>query len=360
MIALLLAGALAQAAGDVPGPPALSIGSAAPKPDVARWVRHEPPEFWKPGTVYVVAFWATWSGPGRQSLAGLSRLRDDLRARRVEVVAISDEAPDAVQRFAEREEWRGKARIPLGADPDGSMRREWMEAAHQHGLPTAFIVKEGIIQWIGHPRDAEGTLGKVLDGTWDLRAAKTLFEDAVAADDRQRARDRAMADALRDGDTDRVLELLDAAIAEAGAEASMPLRVQRTFVLLKAGRSDEGYVLAERLAAEDPGVRLWLATGVLRMPIKDRRVDAAIAWIEGATPAGEEPSPQALAELGYAWSLKGDLSRAASFTRRAIDAAKTLGHAGEDWAADLREVLRGFEERSNAGKGDTGAGNAGP
>ena len=342
MIALALAAALAQAASP-PAPPALSIGSKAPKPEVSAWVRGEAPEFWKPGTVYVVSFWATWSGPSRQSLAALSKLADDLRPRGVVVLGVTDERPDDVRRFAEREEWRGKARFALGADPDGSTRREWLEAARQRGLPTAFIVKEGVVQWIGHPRDAEATLAKVLDGSWDLAAAKALHEAVAAEDARARERERTVTDAMAAKDIDRALASLDAAIAEAGADASMPLRVQRALMLLGADRADEGYAAAEALAAQDPAVRSWLAAGVLRMPMRDRRVDLALRWLEGATPAGEQPSPQVLAETGYAWGLKGDRARAADFTRRAIDAAKALGAAGEDWAADLREVLRGYE-----------------
>ncbi len=350
MLALVLSGALAQAAAPV-APPALSVGTKAPRPEVAQWVRGEAPEFWTPGRVYVVAFWATWSPPGRQSLAGLSRLADDLRARGVTVVGVTDEDPEAVRRFVERDEWRGKARFTIGADPDGSMRREWLDAAHQRGLPAAFIVREGVVQWVGHPRDAEATLAKVLDGTWDLAAAKVLFEDAVAEDDRQRARERETRDAMAAGDTGRALGAIDGAIADAGPEASLPLRVQRAMLLLQAGRADEGYAAAEALVREDGGTRLWLAACVLRTPMKDRRVDVAIGWLDGATAPGQEPAPQVLAELGHAWGLKGDRAKAAGFTRRAIEGAKALGPAGEDWAADLREVLRGYED----GAGTAGA-----
>lgn len=202
--ALALAAMLAQAAGP-PAPPALSIGSKAPKPEVAAWVRGEAPEFWTPGTVYLVSFWATWSPPSRQALATLSRLGDELRGRGVVVVGVTDEQPEEVRRFAEREEWRGKARFALGADPDGSMRREWLDAARQRGLPTSFVVKEGVVQWIGHPRDAAATLGKVLDGSWDLAAAKTLHEDVLAEDLRQRSREQAMAEAMATKDIGRAL-----------------------------------------------------------------------------------------------------------------------------------------------------------
>lgn len=349
VIALALAAALAQAASPT-APPALSIGSKAPKPEVAAWVRGEAPEFWTPGTVYLVSFWATWSGPSRQSLAMLSKLADDLRPRGVVVLGVTEEAVDDTRRFAERDEWRGKARFTLGADPDGSMRREWLDAARQRGLPTAFVVKEGVVQWIGHPRDAEATLAKVLDGSWDLAAAKALHEAVVAEDARAHERERTVTEAMAAKDIDRALAALDAAIADAGADASMPLRVQRALLLLGADRAEEGYAAAEGLAAQDPSVRAWLAAGVLRMPMRDRRVELALRWLEGATPAGEQPSPQVLAEIGYAWGLKGDLAKAASFTRQALDAAKALGPAGEDWAADLREVLRGYEDATPSAK----------
>jgi len=43
--------------------------------------------------------------------------------------------------------------VPEGKDAqDGAMSKNWMGAADQNGIPTAFIVNgDGVIAWIGHP-----------------------------------------------------------------------------------------------------------------------------------------------------------------------------------------------------------------
>jgi hypothetical protein len=59
------------------------------------------------------------------------------------------------------------------------MAKGWMEAANQNGIPTAFIVKDGTIQWIGHPMMMEDTLKAVVNGTHDVMAAQKEFRDAA-------------------------------------------------------------------------------------------------------------------------------------------------------------------------------------
>ena len=50
------------------------------------------------------------------------------------------------------------------------MAKNWMTAAGQEGIPTAFIVnKEGKIAWIGHPMEMDKPLEKIVAGTWDLK-----------------------------------------------------------------------------------------------------------------------------------------------------------------------------------------------
>jgi hypothetical protein len=61
-----------------------------------------------------------------------------------------------------------------------------------------------------------------------------------------------------------------------------------------------------------------------------------------------------LAELAYAWSLKGDFNKAADFMRRAIDTAKSLGPTAADYVADLTAQLKGYELKA-AGNGTSNA-----
>ena len=350
--------AATQAAPAAPAAPttlALSIGSKAPIPEISDFVRGEKPTFFEPGKVYVIEFWATWCPPCRQSMPHLTKLAEDMKSKGVVIVGVSDEKVETVRTFLEKDEWKQKARYTLATDPDRSTHKAYMEASGQGGIPTAFIVKEGVVQWIGHPMEMDAPLAKIVDGTWDPKTAKQSFEDAVAEEMKAMGRQNDMTKAIDSKDWDKAVALIDAEIAASTGEEAMQSKVQKAQILLVAGRSEAAYALCAELIKEDPALRNFVATSVLRIPdVADRRVDLAITWLTDVTSAAGPANPQVLAELAYAWSLKGDFSKAADFMRRAIDTAKSLGPTAADYVADLTAQLKGYEGKA-AGNGSSNA-----
>jgi tetratricopeptide (TPR) repeat protein len=58
------------------------------------------------------------------------------------------------------------------------MAKTWMAAAEENGIPTAFIIRDGKIAWIGHPMSMDEPLAKVTAGQWDAAAmAKTRLAE---------------------------------------------------------------------------------------------------------------------------------------------------------------------------------------
>jgi len=350
--------AATQAAPAAPAAPttlALSIGSKAPIPEISDFVRGEKPTFFEPGKVYVIEFWATWCPPCRQSMPHLTKLAEDMKSKGVVIVGVSDEKVETVRTFLEKDEWKQKARYTLATDPDRSTHKAYMEASGQGGIPTAFIVKEGVVQWIGHPMEMDAPLAKIVDGTWDPKTAKQSFEDAVAEEMKAMGRQNDMTKAIDSKDWDKAVALIDAEIAASTGEEAMQSKVQKAQILLVAGRSEAAYALCAELIKEDPALRNFVATSVLHLPdVADRRVDLAITWLTDVTSAAGPANPQVLAELAYAWSLKGDFTKAADFMRRAIDTAKSLGPTAADYVADLTAQLKGYESKA-AGNGTSNA-----
>jgi len=356
MLHLLLAAIISQAPGATQAAPAapaapttlaLSIGSKAPIPEISDFVRGEKPTFFEPGKVYVIEFWATWCPPCRQSMPHLTKLAEDMKSKGVVIVGISDEKVETVRTFLEKEEWKQKARYTLATDPDRSTHKAYMEASGQGGIPTAFIVKEGVVQWIGHPMEMDAPLAKVVDGTWDSKTAKQTFEDAVAEEMKAMGRQNDMTKAIDSKDWDKAIAMIDAEIATAKGEEALQSKVQKAQILLIAERGDAAYALCAELVKEDPNVRTYIATSVLRIPdVADRRVDVAIGWLSDVVTADGATNPQVLAELAYAWSLKGDFTKAADFARRAMESAKSLGPTAAEYVADLAEQLKGYESKS--------------
>jgi thiol-disulfide isomerase/thioredoxin len=157
----------------------LTIGSKAPSLNVEHWVQNgkgkfKPVKKFEDGKVYVVEFWATWCGPCIASMPHLSELQKTYADKGVQIVSISDEDLETVETFLKREvnapakEEEGDddddkkegdkkdkedddsdapktyadvtAGYCLTTDPDGSSQKDYMQAAQQNGIPTAFIV----------------------------------------------------------------------------------------------------------------------------------------------------------------------------------------------------------------------------
>lgn len=189
----------AQAAGDgssLKQPEFLTVGSVAPKLDIEHWYgdSSRPTKIdFQPGQVYVVEFWATWCGPCVRGMPHLAELQRKYADQKVTVIGVSDETPDEVEAFLEipvqgkkDEQQEGKQETygdltsvyRLASDSDMSTHKDYMEAALQSGIPTAFLIgKTGQIEWIGHPGRMDDALEQVLDDTWDREAFSVAFKD---------------------------------------------------------------------------------------------------------------------------------------------------------------------------------------
>ncbi len=132
----------------------LKVGDAAPALSIKHWLKGDPIDLSKaaPGQVYVVEFWATWCGPCVMGIPHMSELQDHFKSRNVTFVGISDEKKETVEKFLAKG-YDARMRYGVAIDDEGKTNKAWMEAAGRNGIPCAFIVKEGKVQWIGHPME---------------------------------------------------------------------------------------------------------------------------------------------------------------------------------------------------------------
>lgn len=325
-------------------------GDADPRPTLGslECVHGTAPAAPSPGRIDVLAFLDSWCPDSRDALPVLSRAAE-ASGGRVQMVALFTEPATQVRAFLSDDGWRRKARFAAVADPDGRVRARYLGTDAPDRGPAAVVIREGRVEWIGRPAAVEGPLQAILDGTWNTGAARRLAMDA---------RREAMAGRRHVGPTadasplwDRVLTALDERIAAAPASERTPLRVQRTEALLMAGRANEAYAAMEALAGEAPDAAPWLAEVILAVPGgPDRRLDVAIRLLQSAIEAPGGGQPGQWASLGRAWMLAGDPLRAAHATDRAIEGARSLGAAAEDWVAELERVRDDQRRAASAGR----------
>ena len=58
-----------------------------------------------------------------------------------------------------------------------NMAESWMEAADQYGIPTAFIVRDGKVAWIGHPMAMDEALEKSLAKEFDIQVVARRYRE---------------------------------------------------------------------------------------------------------------------------------------------------------------------------------------
>lgn len=126
------------------------------------WVKGGPVEI-KPGTVYVVEFWATWCPPCKRSIPHLTELQHKYKDKNVVIVGVSNEKTDVVTPFVEQK--GAEMDYAVAVDTTGKVADGYMTAFKQNGIPTAFVVgADGKLAWFGHPMDG-------LDGVLEKTAA---------------------------------------------------------------------------------------------------------------------------------------------------------------------------------------------
>jgi thiol-disulfide isomerase/thioredoxin len=307
------------------------VGDPAPAITVARFIKGAPVQSFEQGKLYVVEFWATWCPPCRTSIPHLTELQKKYKDVTFIGVSVYERDPDGVQPFVEKMGDKMDYRVAMDSIPPGKTDQEglmavnWMAAANQEGIPTAFIVDtKGLIAWIGHPMELEEALPGVVAGTWDMNRARAEYE----AKNPNRSFKGELAAALRQKDYAKAVGLIDQAIAK-DPSLEPELGVRRFSLLIKLARIDDASSYGERLEAgalKDSAAGLNALAWTIVDPDHPRKEPAltgvALAAALRADDLTQQKEPSIADTLGAAYFAKGDVAKAIETQQRAIQLAK--------------------------------------
>ncbi len=337
--------------------PALTIGSAAPAIDVEHWVSDGKGQFGKvnefeKGKVYIVEFWATWCGPCIASMPHLAETQKKYSDKGVQIISISDEDIETVNKFLERkfgnqddEEEEGEEESKetedagpatygeltsaycLTTDPDGSVQKDYMEAAGQNGIPTCFIVgKEGHIEWIGHPMEMDEPLSKVVSDKWDRAAYLAEFKKAQKRDS---LAEKIMV-AAQGGDTEKAMEMLKEAKEEYADDAQFltmleqfefQIQIMPIIQKFRSGETEEAEKDLSAFAESATGTAKFRANTILfQMAMQGENTAKAAEVLKGI--ASLDAEAEVLNQL--AWSVFQQASESGDTPAELVDAAKVV------------------------------------
>ena len=225
------------------------IGTKASPLDIEHWIQDGEGKFdhiteFEEGKVYIVEFWATWCGPCLQAMPHIVQLQRDYADRGVQVVSVSREPRATIDAFLQKPV-PGQSGTTYGkltksycltSDPDGSVYKDYMEAAGQGGIPTAFIVgKTGRVEWVGHPMSMDSALEDIVENRWDRAAFGAPFKAKHESEHLMTE----LNTLLQNDESDEAIRMVDEAIAktDAGIEHDK-LKSVKWQILIISGKTE--------------------------------------------------------------------------------------------------------------------------
>jgi thiol-disulfide isomerase/thioredoxin len=292
-------------------------------PSLESWVQGEPVTGFEPGRVYVFEFFNTNCSHCAEFAELIHELARVNGARGARFVAISDEPAGRIREWLDKPGNRESMQYSIVSDPDRSAMNTFQNGTFRNFNPRFFVVKDGVVQWYGHPKDAEKPLEAIMSGGWDpAQARPAAIEDAQVALAKSRL-DSMAVECDRAGDWSRMYQLLDSVIA-AFPERAGRYKVQRATLMLGLGRQvDAGYEYARAVAKEHAGemaTMRGLARAALAAPYTQRRdVEFGLECALAADRLAEGKDALAADTLALAWFSKGDGTAAVEHQARAVN-----------------------------------------
>lgn len=334
----------------------LTIGSSAPAIDIEHWVSQGGGKFdkvtkFEDGKVYIIEFWATWCGPCIASMPHLAELQSNYADKGVQLISVSDEELDVVQSFLDRpvkesedeQQTYGKLTSVycLTTDPDRSVHEAYMEAAGQNGIPTAFIVgKDGRIEWIGHPMRMDDPLQQVIEGKLDREVAKA---EMLAAQRRGMITTQ-ISKAMRNGDADKAMEIIDKALEEYSDDSELVAFLSRVRVqvqvfpvtqLAREGKHQEALEKLEELKKKAPEHQATFTEFQLSVLLNGNMFDQAASVLNEVVAA--ESDPVKLNQIG--WMIFETSQQNEEFSDKLLAAATAAAKKASELAPQEGAVL---------------------
>jgi thiol-disulfide isomerase/thioredoxin len=285
------------------------------------WVKGEPVTGYEPGKIYAIEFFSTTCGHCREAAPVVAELFN-VFGEDVTFFAVTDEPIEKVKAWIEKPENAEKVQFPVVSDPDKEGNKAFQYGTFKVSTPRIFIVKDGVLQWYGHPNGAQQTLDALLEGTWD---PKSVQNDYIVESCMERARDhlkKMREESDSTGEWVNMYALLDS-MKQALPERSSFFDLQKFGTMIGPdNKPEEGYALArqivEQYATEIASLRT-VARTILNSPwVQVRDIPFAHDVALKADALGEGKDARSAEILALSWFSQGDREKALVEIDRAI------------------------------------------
>lgn len=334
----------------------LTVGSPAPRLKVDQWLKSTPVTRFSPDKLYVVEFWATWCPTCKTEIPRLTAMAKRYEGKIVFAgVSIAEQQKSdtdrsyiaRVRKFVRAEGPKMDYHVAVDR-PDGAAARDWMMAAGEHALPTAFVVdRRGRVAWIGSPPGLEPVLTQELRGSYNMKAqAQARRETAgtsLSNDPRSNGTAEAVAVAVGDKDWKKVEDISNMIIAGDPSQeetysmfkmlALMHLDRTRAHAYAKHLTSGIYKNSTERLAA--------LSEMLLDQDAAPAQTEIALGYsiAKQAMAVGRSPDAWALDAMGNAQTFQHQLKLALASENGALKSLNGGGRYSQEQVSTLRSMV---------------------
>jgi thiol-disulfide isomerase/thioredoxin len=362
-MAIFLGISLSGSASGYTGDSVLNVGDKIPELKYDKWLKGTPIKGYQKGRLYIFEFWATWCGPCRMAMPHLSEVaekyKDKLTVVGVDVWETSGGHTPTItpEKFVKMN--GNNMRYNVVTDTkDEWMGNNWMKAAGQGGIPCSFMVKDGIILWIGHPINLDSVIEVVNSGKYDPVAVKEEFRKKAAAQSEQEARWHKVFDPIdsaeKHGEVAHALELIEQAKKDM-PEGAQYLEFKKFWLLLDHVGEDSAMTFLRRWQADPEAQFVASSAGVLfekkglskdsylyGVELAKKAMDKAVA--QGA-PASifQEMMAHGYAQAGEYKQAVDILQTALDESKRALAEGKYKGMVGQDTVDKMEKELAEYK-----------------
>lgn len=245
----------------------LYVGDKAPEFKYGNWLKGTPIKNYKEDHLYIFEFWATWCGPCIVSMPHLSEFAK-ANAKNVTVIAVNI-WEDKSGKVAYESLWPKVTGFVKGMSDkmdfnvvtdtkDQHMGNNWMKAAGQAGIPCSFMVKNGVIQWIGHPIQIDSISKLVLDPKYNIAAEREKVlaraNRVPSAEEKGAAElNKRIDDAIKNKQYAQAITLIDKAVATLNPQMAAPLNFTKFTTLLNHIDETQAMKFVKEWQARKPG-----------------------------------------------------------------------------------------------------------
>jgi thiol-disulfide isomerase/thioredoxin len=302
--------------------PTVFPGARIAFPRLDTWVKGEARSEFDPGKVYVFDFFETTCGHCKEYAPLIARLAREYGPRGFEFVAITGEDPAKVRAWLDQPGKDDEVPYSVASDGDRSAVATLQGGTFRSFNPRFFVVRDGIVLWHGHPKEAEPVLAAIAAGTWDPGAVRERFIVESVAARAKNLLDAVARECDASGDWTAMFGALEA-VGAAVPERASQYDTQRFVIMIGlAGMPDAGYEFGRAVAARYPDDMVALrslARGALQSPYAKRRdVDFGLEMALAADRLAKGEDARAADTVALAWFSKGDRAQAIANGERAV------------------------------------------